>query len=113
MPRKKIVWKQITLEGWNGDMEKQLEAEFILKKRYCAVSIARASDLESKFNVKVASDLGHCDPSRKKCERSFLPSELCSVCTLKLITLVLHRFRPNKMAMYGVGEMKLVTLRMG
>ena len=73
---RKIAWKQITLEGWNGDMEKQLEAEFILKKRYCAVSIARASDLESKFNVKVASDLGHCDPSRKKYERSFLPSDM-------------------------------------
>ncbi len=28
---RKISWKQITLEGWNGDMEKQLEAEFILK----------------------------------------------------------------------------------
>ncbi len=44
-------------------MEKQLEAEFILKKRYCAVSIAKTSDLESKFNVKAASDLSdmlHC-----------------------------------------------------
>jgi hypothetical protein len=53
----KIAWKEITLKGWNGDMEKQLEAEFILKKRFCAISIAKTSDLESKFNVKVASDL--------------------------------------------------------
>ena len=26
---RKIAWKKITLEGWNGDMEKQLEKEFI------------------------------------------------------------------------------------
>jgi hypothetical protein len=28
---RKIAWKQITVEGWNGDMEKQLEREFIKK----------------------------------------------------------------------------------
>ena len=56
-------------------MEKQLEAEFILKKRFCAISIAKTSDLESKFNVKVASDLSKCDPNRKKYERTFLPSD--------------------------------------
>ena len=27
--QRKIAWKAITLKGWNGDMEKQLEAEFI------------------------------------------------------------------------------------
>jgi hypothetical protein len=74
--QRKIAWKAITLKGWNGDMEKQLEAEFILKKRYCAISIAKTSDLESKFNVKVASDLAKCDPSREKYERSFLPSDM-------------------------------------
>ncbi len=25
---RKIAWKAIALKGWNGDMEKQLEAEF-------------------------------------------------------------------------------------
>lgn len=74
--QRKIAWKAITLTGWNGDMEKQLEAEFILKKRYCAISIAKTSDLESKFNVKVTSDLAQCDPSRQKYERSFLPSDM-------------------------------------
>jgi hypothetical protein len=34
------------------------------------------SDLESKFNVKVASDLAQCDPSRKKYERSILSSDM-------------------------------------
>jgi hypothetical protein len=57
-------------------LEKQLEAEFTLKKRYCALSIAKTSDLESKFNVKVASDLAQCDPSRKKYERSILLSDM-------------------------------------
>jgi hypothetical protein len=51
---RKFAWKQITLKGWNGDMEKQLEMEFMLKKRYSAISLAKTSDLESKFNVKVA-----------------------------------------------------------
>jgi hypothetical protein len=27
--QRKIAWKAITLKGWNGDIEKQLEAEFI------------------------------------------------------------------------------------
>jgi hypothetical protein len=69
--QRKIEWKAITLKGWNGDMEKQLETEFILNKRYCAVSIAKTSDLESKFNVKVASDLAQCDPSRKNMKDRF------------------------------------------
>ncbi len=69
--QRKIAWKEITLKGWNGDMEKQREAEFILKKRYCAISIAKTSDLESKFNVKVTSDLSQWDPNRKKYERTF------------------------------------------
>ena len=38
--QRKIAGKEITLKGWNGDMEKQLEAEQILKKRFCAISIS-------------------------------------------------------------------------
>ena len=72
---RKIAWKQITLQGWNGDMEKQLEMEFMLKKRYSAISLAKTSDLESKFNVKVATDLAKCDTKRKKYERTMLPSD--------------------------------------
>ena len=73
---RKIAWKQITLQGWNGDMEKQLEAEFIFKKRYSALNFAKTSDLESKFNVKVATDLAKCDPKRKKYQRTMLPSDI-------------------------------------
>ena len=47
-----------------------------MKKRFCAVSIAKTSDLESKFNVKVASDLSQCDPNRKKYERTMLLSDM-------------------------------------
>ena len=35
-----------------------------------AYSIAKTSDSESKFNVKVTSDLSQCDPTRKKYERT-------------------------------------------
>ncbi len=71
----KNAWKQITLKGWNGDMKKQLEKEFMFKKRYSAISLAKTSDLESKFNVKVATDLIKCDPNRDKYERTMLPSD--------------------------------------
>ena len=72
---RKIAWKKITLEGWNGDMEKQLEKEFILKKRLSALSLTKTSDMESKFNVKVTTDISKCDPKHQKYDRTMLPSD--------------------------------------
>ena len=70
-----IAWKHVTEYGWNGDMIKELDACFVEKKRFSAVQIAKLSDMESNFNLKVASDLGKCDPGWKKYGRSILPSE--------------------------------------
>ena len=55
----------MTEYGWNGDMIKELDACFVEKKRFSAVQIAKLSDMESNFNLKVA----------KKYGRSILPSE--------------------------------------
>ena len=70
-----IAWKHVTEYGWDGDMIKELDACFVEKKRFSAVQIAKLSDMESNFNLKVASDLGKCDPEWKKYGRSILPSE--------------------------------------
>ena len=37
--------------------------------------MARASDVDSRFNVSAAKEIGHCAPSRKKYERGLIPSD--------------------------------------
>ncbi len=58
-----VAWKEITLKGWNGKVHKEIDSEFMARKRYCAIKMAKASDMESKFNVKVSTDIAHCDPA--------------------------------------------------
>ena len=70
-----VAWKEITLKGWNGEMHKEIDSEFMTRKRYCAIKMVKASDMESKFNVKVSTDIAHCDPCRKKYSRGLLPSD--------------------------------------
>ena len=70
-----VAWKAITLNGWNGEMHKEIDSEFMRRKRFCAIKMVQASDMESKFNVKVSTDIGHCDPSRNKYARGLLPSD--------------------------------------
>jgi hypothetical protein len=43
------------------------------RKRYCAIKMSKALDMESKFNVKVSTDIQYCDPCRKKYSRGLLP----------------------------------------
>ncbi len=50
---RKIAWKAITLKGWNGDMEKQLEAEFILKKRYYKLNGKTKHEVNNSRSSKV------------------------------------------------------------
>ena len=69
------AWKDITLHGWNGAMHKEIDFEFMRRKRYCAIKMSKASDMESRFNVKVSTDIQHCDPCRKKYSRGLLPSD--------------------------------------
>jgi hypothetical protein len=70
-----MTWKYVTEYGWDGDMVVELEAGFVGKRRFSAVDIARSSDLDSNFNLKVVSDLNKCDPQHKKYARSILPSQ--------------------------------------
>ncbi len=39
------------------------------------MEIARSSDLDSNFNLKVVSNLNKCEPQHKKYARSILPSQ--------------------------------------
>jgi hypothetical protein len=70
-----IAWKYVTEYGWDGEMAAELELGFVNKRRFSAVDIARSSDLDSNFNLKVVSDLNKCDPTHKKYARGLLPSE--------------------------------------
>ena len=69
------MWKEVTLNGWGGQMRKLIQKEFIRRKRYCPIQMALASDVNSTFNVRAASEIGKCDLSREKYERGLLPSD--------------------------------------
>ena len=69
------VWKEITLTGWGGKLRMELEKDFMKSKRFCPMRLARESDVQSRFSVSAAREIGHCDPSRKKYERGLIPSD--------------------------------------
>ncbi len=59
------VWKEVTFNGWGGKMRKEIQKEFIRRKRYCPIQMALlASDVNSTFNVRGASEIGKCDLAR-------------------------------------------------
>jgi hypothetical protein len=70
-----IAWKYVTEYGWDGDILHELEAGLVEKRKFSAIDITRASDLDSNFNLKVVSDLAKCDPKHEKYSRSILPSD--------------------------------------
>ena len=50
-----MIWKEITLTGWGGKLRIELEKDFIKSTRYCPIRLARASDVQSTFNVSAAT----------------------------------------------------------
>ncbi len=70
-----MIWKEVTLNDWDGKMRIELQKEFIRSKKYCPIQMARSSDVNCTFNVRAASDIAKCDLSRKKYERGLLPSD--------------------------------------
>ena len=70
-----MIWKEVTLTGWDGNMRKELQKEFIRSEKYCPIQMARSSDVNCTFNVRAASDIAKCDLTRKKYERGLLPSD--------------------------------------
>ncbi len=70
-----MMWKHVTLNGWAGLLRKELLKEFIESKKYCPIQMARASDVDSTFDVRAASDIAKCDTTRVKYERGLLPSD--------------------------------------
>jgi hypothetical protein len=69
------MWMEVTLNGWAGKTKNALVKEFIQSKKYCPIQMARASDVNSTFNVRAASEIAKCDLTRKKYERGLLPSD--------------------------------------
>jgi hypothetical protein len=70
--KEEITLKQLEMERHviaQQQMYTQMQMELECSK-------AKTSDLENKFNLKVASNLSQCDPSRRKYERKFLPSDM-------------------------------------
>jgi hypothetical protein len=111
-----IAWKFVTEYGWDGDMLHELQAGFVEKRKFSAIEITCASDLDSNFNLKVVSDLAKCDPKHEKYSRSILPSDR----TCRRIQERVHRgrcvmgcrvFLQKKTEMSGVGVMKMGDLQ--
>jgi hypothetical protein len=69
------IWKELTLDGWGGKMRLELEKDFVKSKKFCPIRLAKASDVDSRFNVSAASAIAHCDEKRKKYERGIIPSD--------------------------------------
>jgi hypothetical protein len=44
-----IAWKYVTEYGWDGDMLHELDAGFVEKRKFSAIEITRASDLDSNL----------------------------------------------------------------
>jgi hypothetical protein len=62
-----MIWKEISLEGWAGKMRKELDKDFLKRKKYCPKRLAKAPDDDSWFNVSSAtSDIAHVDPVEAK-----------------------------------------------
>ena len=70
-----LIWKELTLDGWGGMMRMELEKEFVKSKQFCPMRLAKASDVDSQFNVSAASAIAHCDEARQKYERGIIPSD--------------------------------------
>jgi hypothetical protein len=61
-----MVWKEVTLNDWDGKMRKELQKEFICSEKYCPIQMALSSDVNCTFNVRAASDIAKCNLTRKK-----------------------------------------------
>ena len=71
--RKKIL-KAIIDDGFQGELHDELELEFVRKKRFKVFTLAKISDLESKFNGEAIGSIAHCEPGHQKHMRGLIPS---------------------------------------
>jgi hypothetical protein len=63
---RKNILKAIIEEGFQGELHDELEKEFIKKKQFKVFTLAKKSDLESKFNGEAIGSISHWEPGDEK-----------------------------------------------
>lgn len=71
---RKQILKVIIEQGFNGELHDELEKEFMDKIRFKVFTLAKKSDLESKFNSEAIGSIAHCQPGHEKHMRGIIPS---------------------------------------
>ena len=61
-------------QGFNGELQDELEKDFMKRKRFKVFAVTKKSDLESKFNGEAIGSMAHCEPEREKHARGLIPS---------------------------------------
>ncbi len=111
------IWKELTLDGWGGKMRIELEREFVKSKKFCPILLAKASDVDSRFNVSAASAITVTRKGKNTIEGLFQAIKrvvaLCSVYIMLRSRMDFRRTRCTKMAIYGAGAMKMGASRTG
>ncbi len=106
-----MIWKEVTLNGWDGKMRIELQKEFIRSKKYCPIQMARSSDVNCTFNVRAASDIAKCDLTRKNTSEACYQAikrvgVLCNVFIMQRYKSGFRRFLFTKTGVSGVGVMR-------
>ena len=71
---RKQILKVIVAQGFNGELQDELEKDFMKRKRFKVFALSKKSDLESKFNGEAIGSMAHCEPEREKHARGLIPS---------------------------------------
>ncbi len=71
---RKQILKVIVAQGFNGELQDELEKDFVKRKRFKVVALSKKNDLESKFNGEAIGSMAHCEPEREKHARGLIPS---------------------------------------
>ena len=71
---RKQILKVIVAQGFNGELQDELEKDFMKRKRFKVFALSKKSDLESKFNGEAIGSMAQCEPEREKHARGLIPS---------------------------------------
>ncbi len=59
---RKSILKAIIKDGFEGELQADLEKDMVKKKRSKVFDLAKLADLESKFNSEAPGSIAHCEP---------------------------------------------------
>jgi hypothetical protein len=71
---RKTILKAIIKDGFEGELQAELEKDVVRKKRFKVFYLARLSDLESKFNSETLGSIAHCEPGLERNHQGLLPT---------------------------------------